>query len=100
MLTQGKITPFFLFIHTTIYLSHIFTYFLIPHFSKRDTMHALVNDAKCVASSAGPFYLYGSNVVEFCAKYGTHYVDITGEVDWVKTMIVSSTEERDTFDGF
>eukprot|EP00594_Rhizosolenia_setigera_P009992 CAMPEP_0178959756 /NCGR_PEP_ID=MMETSP0789-20121207/12499_1 /TAXON_ID=3005 /ORGANISM="Rhizosolenia setigera, Strain CCMP 1694" /LENGTH=344 /DNA_ID=CAMNT_0020642857 /DNA_START=823 /DNA_END=1857 /DNA_ORIENTATION=+ len=56
-------------------------------------MHALVNDAKCVASSAGPFYLYGSNVVEFCAKYGTHYVDITGEVDWVKTMIMKWDEK-------
>jgi short subunit dehydrogenase-like uncharacterized protein len=27
-------------------------------------------------------------VVEFCAKYGTHYADITGESDWVKTMML------------
>jgi short subunit dehydrogenase-like uncharacterized protein len=26
--------------------------------------------------------------VEFCAKFGTHYVDITGEVDWVKAMLL------------
>mmetsp|Transcript_39555 Transcript_39555/g.92417 ORF Transcript_39555/g.92417 Transcript_39555/m.92417 type:complete len:331 (-) Transcript_39555:1190-2182(-) len=29
----------------------------------------------------------GSNVVEFCAKYGTNYADITGEVDWSRSMI-------------
>jgi short subunit dehydrogenase-like uncharacterized protein len=26
-------------------------------------------------------------VVELCAKYGTHYADITGEVDWNKDMM-------------
>ena len=26
--------------------------------------------------------------MEFCAKYGTNYVDITGEVDWHKDMIM------------
>ena len=30
----------------------------------------------------------GSLVVEFCAKYGTNYVDITGEADWHKEMIM------------
>ena len=27
-------------------------------------------------------------MVELCAKYGTDYVDITGEVDWVREMII------------
>jgi short subunit dehydrogenase-like uncharacterized protein len=31
--------------------------------------------------------LSGSSVVELCAKYGTHYADITGEVDWNKDMM-------------
>ena len=31
-----------------------------------------------VVTTAGPFQLYGSNVVEFCAKFGTSYCDITG----------------------
>jgi len=50
------------------------------------TLPDLVSQTKVVATTVGPFALYGNNVVEYCAKYGTHYVDITGEVDWVKVM--------------
>ena len=52
------------------------------------TLPTLVKDTRAVITTAGPFQKYGSNVVEFCAKYGTHYVDITGESDWVKNMIL------------
>ena len=51
------------------------------------TLPALVQNTRVVATTVGPYRLYGSSVVEFCAKYGTHYVDITGEVDWVKFMV-------------
>ena len=43
-----------------------------------ETLPQLVAHARVVATTAGPYGLYGSHVVEFCAKYGTHYVDITG----------------------
>jgi short subunit dehydrogenase-like uncharacterized protein len=52
------------------------------------TMPRLVEQTRVVATTAGPFALYGNAVVEFCCKFGTHYVDITGEVDWVKTMLI------------
>jgi Saccharopine dehydrogenase NADP binding domain len=51
------------------------------------TLPKLVSQTRVVATTAGPYTLYGCSVVEFCAKFGTHYVDITGEVDWVKAMI-------------
>lgn len=51
------------------------------------TLPALVRDTRAVATTAGPYTYYGSYIVEFCAKFGTHYTDITGEVDWVKYMI-------------
>jgi Saccharopine dehydrogenase NADP binding domain len=51
------------------------------------TLPQLVQNTRVVATTAGPYTLYGNSVVEFCAKFGTHYVDITGEVDWVKAMI-------------
>jgi len=54
---------------------------------KRSTLHALASNTRAVISTAGPFYAYGSAVVEFCARYGTHYADITGEVDWSQQMI-------------
>jgi short subunit dehydrogenase-like uncharacterized protein len=51
------------------------------------TLPKLVANTRVVATTAGPYTLYGSSVVEFAAKHGTHYVDITGEVDWVKAML-------------
>jgi short subunit dehydrogenase-like uncharacterized protein len=52
------------------------------------TLPHLVQNTRVVCSTAGPYQAYGSGVIEFCAKYGTHYTDITGEVGWVKTMMV------------
>jgi len=60
---------------------------IIVDTSDRSTLPSLVSDTRVVMTTAGPFIKYGSNVVEFCARYGTHYVDITGEVDWNREMI-------------
>ena len=38
-------------------------------------------------NTIGPYYLYGSPVVEVCANNGTHYLDVTGESPWVLEMI-------------
>jgi short subunit dehydrogenase-like uncharacterized protein len=51
------------------------------------TLTKLVEQTRVVATTAGPYTLYGNSVVEFCAKFGSHYVDITGEVDWVQAMV-------------
>ncbi len=50
-------------------------------------LHALAAQARVVLSSAGPFALYGSPLVAACVHSKTHYVDITGETPWVRTMI-------------
>ncbi len=50
------------------------------------TLPSLVRNTRSVATTAGPFSLYGERVVEACAKYGTHYTDITGETSFVKLM--------------
>lgn len=55
---------------------------------KRDTIHPMVQNTRAIITTAGPFCKYGSNVVEFCARYGTNYVDITGETGWNKEMIM------------
>jgi short subunit dehydrogenase-like uncharacterized protein len=51
------------------------------------SMDALARDASVVLSTAGPFALYGSELVAACVRHGTHYVDITGETPWVKGLI-------------
>ncbi len=52
-----------------------------------DALDALARDCRVVLSTAGPFALYGSELVAACVKHGTHYVDITGETPWVHDMI-------------
>ena len=50
-------------------------------------MDALARSTRVVLSTAGPFALYGSELVAACVRHGTHYVDITGETPWVRGLI-------------
>ncbi|KAI8867290.1 hypothetical protein GQ42DRAFT_164896 [Ramicandelaber brevisporus] len=47
---------------------------------------AAVSQARVVLATAGPFYRLGTSVVDACARFGTDYVDITGEYEWVRSM--------------
>ena len=47
----------------------------------------LVTRARVVATTVGPYALYGSLLVEACAKSGTDYCDLSGEVPWMRRMI-------------
>ena len=60
---------------------------LVVDTSVPSTLPRLVEQTRVVATTAGPYALIGSSVIEFCAKFGTHYVDITGEITWIKTMM-------------
>ena len=40
-----------------------------------------------VASTVGPYALYGEPLVQACAANGTDYCDLTGEVQWIRRMI-------------
>ena len=50
-------------------------------------LDALVKKTKVLINVVGPYHLYGTAVVEACAKNGTHYLDVTGEGPWVFDMI-------------
>lgn len=50
-------------------------------------LDALASQARVVLSTAGPFALFGSKLVDACVRHGTHYVDITGETPWVRGLI-------------
>lgn len=43
-----------------------------------DEMEAVVKHTRVVLTTAGPFSLYGTALVEACAKHGVDYVDLTG----------------------
>jgi short subunit dehydrogenase-like uncharacterized protein len=53
------------------------------------SLEALAARTKAVISTAGPYQLYGSDLVAACAKTGTDYVDLTGESHWIATMIAA-----------
>ena len=47
----------------------------------------LVKKTKIVTNFAGPFDLFAEQVVRFCAEHGSHYIDITGEIQFARRMI-------------
>ena len=51
------------------------------------SLRELAEQAVAVASTAGPYAHHGSELVAACVERGTHYCDITGEVQWVRRMI-------------
>lgn len=58
--------------------------------------HALAKlaaDTRVVLSAAGPFARLGSELVAAAVAQGAHYVDVSGEVPWVRRIIDSHHEE-------
>lgn len=52
-----------------------------------DAIDEMVQRTRVVCTTVGPYALYGTVLVEACAKHGTHCCDLTGEVQWmVKTI--------------
>ncbi|MGE0297561.1 MAG: trans-acting enoyl reductase family protein, partial [Pseudonocardia sp.] len=47
----------------------------------------LAGSATAVATTVGPYTRYGMPLVEACARAGTHYADLTGEVLFVREAI-------------
>ena len=50
-----------------------------------ETLTELFDGAKVVLNTVGPFAQYGREVVEACIAAGCHYLDTTGEQDWLIT---------------
>ena len=51
------------------------------------SLNQLAAQTRVVLSTAGPYARHGSLLVAACVRHRTHYVDITGETPWVRTMI-------------
>lgn len=51
------------------------------------SIDAMVASAKVIATTVGPYQLYGEPLVAACAKLGTDYVDLCGEPAWMRKMI-------------
>ncbi len=51
------------------------------------SLRSMVDQAKLVISTVGPYQLYGSELVATCAATGTDYIDLCGEPLWMRQMI-------------
>lgn len=51
------------------------------------SLEQMLKNTKVVASTVGPYSVYGRELVAVAAKLGVHYCDITGEVDFMHDMI-------------
>ncbi|MFD3627712.1 trans-acting enoyl reductase family protein [Streptomyces sp. DSM 116494] len=56
--------------------------------SDPDSLRALAEHARVVATTVGPYTEYGEELVAACADTGTDYVDLTGEPEFVDLMYV------------
>jgi len=50
-------------------------------------LDVLAARTRVVCSTVGPYARYGSKLVAACVHHGTHYCDLTGEVQWMRRMI-------------
>jgi short subunit dehydrogenase-like uncharacterized protein len=60
---------------------------LIADAQDQPAIDAIVSQTRILLTTAGPFSLYSTKIVDACVRYKTHYVDITGETFWVREMI-------------
>lgn len=60
---------------------------LIADSQDQTAIDAIVSRTRVILTTAGPFALYGTKIVDACVRFKTHYVDITGETVWAKQLI-------------
>jgi short subunit dehydrogenase-like uncharacterized protein len=51
------------------------------------SLAAMASRTKVVLDLVGPYTLYGEPAIEACVANGAHYVDLTGEIPFVRRMI-------------
>ena len=55
--------------------------------SDPSALKKLAQSTKAVVTTVGPYWKYGLPLVEACAKAGTHYADLAGEVLFIRESI-------------
>jgi short subunit dehydrogenase-like uncharacterized protein len=60
---------------------------LVADSNDAESLEKLALQTRVIATTVGPYALYGSKLVAACVAAGTHYCDLTGEVHWMRRMI-------------
>ncbi|MEW2066741.1 saccharopine dehydrogenase NADP-binding domain-containing protein [Streptomyces sp. NPDC007346] len=62
-----------------------------------DALRELAASARVVATTVGPYILYGEKLVAACAEAGTDYLDLTGEAEFIdRTYVRHDARARET----
>jgi short subunit dehydrogenase-like uncharacterized protein len=56
------------------------------------SLAAMTSRTRVVLNMVGPYTLYGEPVIEACIAGGAHYMDLTGEIPFVRRMIEQAGE--------
>jgi short subunit dehydrogenase-like uncharacterized protein len=68
---------------------------LIADIEDPASIRRVAESAKVVITTVGPYLEYGEPVVAACAAAGTHYVDLTGEPEFVDLMWLRHHEQAE-----
>lgn len=60
---------------------------LVADSHDRASLDRVAQDAHVVCTTVGPYALHGAELVAACVDAGTHYCDLTGEVQFIRRMI-------------
>jgi len=69
---------------------------LVADASDRAALDDLAASTQVVASTVGPYALYGSELVAAVVEAGGDYCDLTGEVQWMRRMIDAHQARAET----
>lgn len=60
---------------------------LVADSQNQQAIDAIVPQTRVLLNTAGPFAVYANALVDACVRLRTHYIDITGETPWVRSLI-------------
>lgn len=66
---------------------------IVADASDEQSLTSLCEQAKVVLSTVGPYALYGEPMIKACVATGTDYCDLTGEVQWIRDMLVKYEDQ-------
>jgi len=68
---------------------------IVADSSDRASLDKMTSRTRVILTTVGPYAKYGSQLVESCVQNKTHYVDLTGEPQWVRQMIDRHHEQAE-----
>tara|TARA_B100000767_G_scaffold269871_1_gene292491 strand:+ start:7572 stop:8789 length:1218 start_codon:yes stop_codon:yes gene_type:complete len=60
---------------------------VIANSNDEASLKTMILRTKVICTTVGPYVIHGSNLLAACVKYRAHYCDLSGEVQWMRTMI-------------